>query len=80
MPLSDLNREMWLWLFNEGGYWTASDIAHRTGHDALLIFRGLGAMHRRGLLASKKEGRWKAYGVTGTCFVPKGMRIAEVQG
>lgn len=81
MPLSDENRMIWLWLLNEGGYWTAREIAQRVGMDPLVVFRRCGAMVRRSLIVSRKgEGqRYLSYGVTGTCLVPKGMTVAEAQ-
>lgn len=81
MPLSEFNRKIWLWLFNNGGYWTAEEVARRVGEDPYQVFKSLHAMARRGLVVKHKSQFHKrlSYGIDGTCFVPKGMRIAEVQ-
>lgn len=81
MPLSDFNKQVWLWLLNNGGYWTSDEIARRSGLEPERVFRSLHAMARRQLIAKNKSQFHSkiSYGVDGTCFVPKGMRMAEVQ-
>lgn len=81
MPLSEFNKHIWFWLFSEGGYWTAEEVARRIGYEPQKVFRGLQAMCRNGTVAKQRTtGTHKySYGVDGTCLVPKGMRLAEVQ-
>ncbi len=82
MNLSQFNREVWLWLLQRGGYWTAEEMARTTGHDSQQLFRALHGMSRRQLVAQVAPApgsRKKRYGVTGTCLVPLGLCVAEVQ-
>lgn len=78
----DDTRELWLWLLHRGGKWTAQEVARTHGGDSQQIFRRLHAMHRRQLVEQfppEAGSRFKRYGVTGTCLVPVGMAVAEVQ-
>lgn len=79
MNLTDFNRTIWLILLQEGGYWTSAELATRAGFNPPAVYRALHDMLRRGLIASQDQGRRKGYGVTGTCLVPLGLRVAEVQ-
>ncbi len=82
MNLNNHNRRIWLWLCVNGGKWTAREIAVRTGGDSIKIFRALHGMARRELIAKypPAEGeRYQRYAVTGTCLVPLGVCVAEVQ-
>lgn len=83
MPqIADKNRELWLWLFNDGGAWTAHDLAREFGREVDEMFRQLTGMAARKLIdrMPPTEGtRRLRYAVTGTCLVPLGMCVAEVQ-
>jgi hypothetical protein len=77
------NRELWLWLFHDGGAWTAHDLARQIGKDDIeRVFNQLSAMERRGLLVKLPPlpgCRRLRYAVTGTCLVPHGLHVGEVQ-
>ncbi len=78
----DETRELWLWLHQRGGKWTARQIAQHKGGDSQQIFRRLNAMCERQLVAKyppESGDRYLRYAVTGTCLVPVGMCVAEVQ-
>jgi hypothetical protein len=80
--LTPPKRRIWLWLCTEGGKWTARELAQRIGGDSQEIFRALHGMHVRNLVEQFEPdagGRYKRYGVTGTCLVPIGLTVAEVQ-
>jgi hypothetical protein len=82
MKLADPNRQLWLWLLQKGGAWTAHDIAQQLGLQASDVFWQLSGMARRGLLeklAPEAGSRRLRYAVTGTCQVPAGLCVAEVQ-
>lgn len=82
MNLSDANKFLWIWLLQHHGFWTCQEIAQRTGYASINIFRALHGMHCRKLVEQcepAKGERWKRYGVTGTCLVPLGLSVAEVQ-
>lgn len=81
MKTSDFTRSIWLWLLNEGGYWTANEIARRTDNTVDDVFDCLVGMARRGLIKKEKSAqhRWLVYGVDGTCLVPCGLSLGEVQ-
>jgi hypothetical protein len=75
-------RKLWLWLLHRGGTWTSQEIAVLYGGDSLEIFKLLHRMHRLELVDQfepAKNSRYKRYGVTGTCYVPKSLCVAEVQ-
>lgn len=83
--MSTLNpeaRKLWLWLLHRGGKWTSQELAKAYGGDSLELFRLLHRMHRNELVDQfppDKGQRCKRYGVTGTCYVPQRMFVAEVQ-
>jgi hypothetical protein len=82
IDLREPNRSLWLWLFNDGGAWTAHDLARQLGQEVERTFNQLSCMERRGILAKlpPSEGsRRLRYVVTGTCLVPHGLHVAEVQ-
>lgn len=75
-------RKLWLWLLHRGGTWTSQEIAKHYGGDSLKIFRLLHNLHRNELVDQfepAENSHYKRYGVTGTCYVPKRMFVAEVQ-
>jgi hypothetical protein len=79
---SDLTRAIWLWLLQNGGRWTAAEVAEALRKESMPVFDALANMSRRRLVQDYEpvEGeRRKRYGVTGTCCVPQGMCVAEVQ-
>lgn len=85
MPrIADENRDLWLWLLRDGGAWTAKDLARELGREPEDIFWRLNQMSqsRRGLVqimpANAGDRRFR-YAVTGTCRVPVGLHVAEVQ-
>lgn len=78
----DETHRLWLWLLHTGGAWTAQELARRIGGDSQQIFRRLHAMQRRRLLqqfAPAPGSRFKRYGVTGTCLIPIGLAVGQVQ-
>lgn len=83
--MSALNPEakkLWLWLMHRGGKWTAQELARVRGGNSLEIFRLLHRMHRNELIDQfpPQEGsRYKRYGVTGTCYIPQRLCVAELQ-
>lgn len=82
MTLQDPSRGLWLWLFNEGGRYTAHEIAVSQDWAVEYALERVFAMSRRGQIHKfpPAEGsRRQRYGVTGTCKVPTGMTVAEVQ-
>lgn len=83
LDLANPNRELWLWMFSDGGAWTAYDLARQLGReDITAVFDQLSGMARRGLVEKMKptpDSRRLRYAVTGTCLVPHGMHVAEVQ-
>lgn len=82
MKLSDPSRSLWLFLLHQGGQWTASEVARRNDISAAEAFQALTAMSRRNLVEKFEPAAGKfrlRYGVTGTCSVPSGFSVAEVQ-
>ena len=81
MKASQDTRTIWLFLLNVGGYWTASEVANRIGYKTEVVFNALTGMERRGLIKKHKGEKTHrlVYGVDGTCLVPCGLSVAEVQ-
>lgn len=80
MQISQVNRDVWLWLLTEGGYWRPEEVASVMKLDRAKLVDRMGKMARSRLLKVRKDGRGrKVYGVTGECMVPKSMTVAEVQ-
>lgn len=83
MKTSEFTRTIWLWLLNEGGFWTAAEIARKTEKEVDEVFNCLTAMSRSDRNLVKKQqsphSRRLVYGVDGTCLVPCGLALAEVQ-
>ena len=83
MPnLSEKNREIWEYLFHDGRELTAAEISKRLDRPTEDVFWSLNGMARRCLVMSTRRStdRRLRYSVNGTCLVPQGMRVAEVQG
>jgi hypothetical protein len=85
MPcISDDNRELWMWLLHDGRALTAAEVARELGKKPQDVFWQLNQMAqpRRGLVqivpALPGDRRFR-YAVTGTCRVPLGLHVAEVQ-
>lgn len=75
-------RSVWLWLFREGGRYTAAEIAKQFGWHVDYALACLFSMQRHNMIQKfpPAEGsRRQRYGVTGTCRVPQGLCVAEVQ-
>jgi hypothetical protein len=82
IQLQEPNRQLWLWLLYDGGEWTASDLAAHLQQDRDDTFWQLYAMAKRGLvdkLPPLEGSRANRFAVTGTCKVPYGIHVAEVQ-
>jgi hypothetical protein len=82
MKIQNANRELWLWLFREGGRYTAAEVAKQQDISTSLAIQRLFSMQRRKLIQKfppAPGSRRQRYGVTGLCEVPCGMTIAEVQ-
>jgi predicted transcriptional regulator len=83
MPkLSEPNRDLWLWLLNDGGAWTVADLAKEIERDPQRLFDQVANMAAKGIvekLPPVPGSRRLRYAVTGTCRVPLGMHVAEVQ-
>lgn len=78
----DETHRVWLFLLHRGGKWTAKEVTQRVGGDSQQIFRRLHAMHRRNLVEQfdpAPGSRFKRYGVTGTCLIPLGLAVGQVQ-
>jgi hypothetical protein len=79
---SDENKELWLWLLNDAGAWTVMDLAMHLRRDPDRLFAQLSGMVNNGHLEKfpPSEGsRRLRYGVTGTCRIPLGLHVGEVQ-
>lgn len=75
-------RDLWLWLLNDGRAWSVADLARQRNLDPERTFVQLNRMAVNGHLQRMKlakGGRYLRYAVTGTCKVPIGMSLAEVQ-
>lgn len=83
MPrMSDEAREVWLFLLNDDGAWTVADLAARLQCDPDRLFdrlSGMAAKEHLAKLPPAPGSRRLRYAVTGTCRVPQGMHVAEVQ-
>ena len=81
MTTSDFTKSIWLWLLQEGGYWTANEIAAQNKLKVDDVFEVLSRMAVRNLIKKRKSANCRrlVYGVDGTCMVPCGMAVAEVQ-
>lgn len=80
--LQEPNRKAWLWLLNEGGRHTAAEVAQSQDWHVDHAMAQLFSMHRHKLIEKfppAQGSRRQRYGVTGTCEVPCGITIAEVQ-
>lgn len=78
----DETQQLWIWLLHTGGKWTAQEVAQRCGGDGQRVFRRLHGMHRRKLVEQfpPAEGcHRKRYAVTGTCLIPLGLCVGQVQ-
>lgn len=83
MPrMSDENKQLWLWLLNDAGAWTVMDLAMRLKRDPDRTFWQLSGMvsnkHIEKLRPIQGSRRLR-YAVTGTCRIPLGLHVAEVQ-
>ena len=74
-------RDVWLWLMQSGGRYTAHEVAQHFGWDYNYAIQRLFTMHAGNLIEKfpPESGRRQRYGVTGLCNVPQGLRVAEVQ-
>lgn len=75
-------RDVWLWLMQSGGRYTAHEVAEHFGWDSDYAVERLFTMARDNLIEKfppEPGQRRKRYGVTGLCNVPQGLRVAEVQ-
>jgi hypothetical protein len=83
MPrMADENRELWLWLLADAGAWTVADLSIARGMPVERVFSQVSGMAAKGhleKLAPLSGSRRLRYAVTGTCRVPLGMHVAEVQ-
>ena len=82
MTLQEPNKELWLWMLNEGGRYTAAEVAKKQEIGVELAMQRLFSMQRRRLIDKfppAPGSRRQRYGITGMCEVPCGMTIAEVQ-
>lgn len=76
------DKDIWQFLHRDGGAWSADDLAKQHKRDRGELFGTLDRMSRRNLLeklAPVPGCRRVRFAVTGTCYVPGGVRIAEVQ-
>lgn len=82
---SDETINTWLWLKNEGGWWTVGEIAALSRGDVDAAVTRLRAMHRLGFIARRTrepgtpQNAPAQYGVLGTCRIPAGITVAEAQ-
>ena len=81
MKASEFTKEVWLYLLNDGGYLTARQLATNLKVDIDKILDALHGMERRNLVKKQQgiESRRLIYGIDGTCLVPCGLAVAEVQ-
>ena len=76
---------VWRFLRDEGGYWTAGEVARAMqpqGHQSMASGRAarwLGALARRQFVVDNPRAlRVAAYGVTPRCLVPAGESLAPL--
>lgn len=82
VKLQEANRKLWLWLMYDGGAWTNADLAAHLKRDAETLRQDLYVMAERSLIEKLPPlpgQRNLRYAVTGTCLVPYGLHLAEVQ-
>ncbi len=82
MLMQEFNKKLWMLLFNEGGKFTANELAVRLDVHVDYMMDQLNSMHRGRLIekfAPEKGSRRLRYGITGTCQAPRGMCLAELQ-
>ena len=81
MTTSDLTKSIWLWLLQEGGKWTAAGVAEALGKSVDEVFEVISRLEVRGMVKKGKaeNHRRLVYWVDGTCAIPQGMAVAEVQ-
>jgi hypothetical protein len=77
--LSILARMLWLHIRDEGGYWSAQELAEQipSGDGQALQTYGpaLGALLRRGHV--RQHHSRQAYGVTSKCVPPSGLELTS---
>ena len=71
---------IWLHLLNAGEFQQASEIHYALReHHFANFYTTLKALRDTGAVATRKvQGKWARYGVTPTCRVPQGVKVAEV--
>jgi hypothetical protein len=76
-----MNRLIWQWLFDNGGFWTKAEIAIQMGLRQKEVSDAIDKMVRGRTVAKQRTvgTHLASYGVDGTCLVPKGLRLGEVQ-
>ena len=82
MLMQQTNRNLWLMLFNEGGRYTAAELADRLSVHTDYMVEQLNSLHRARLIEKFQPEvgqRRLRYGITGSCSIPRGMTLAEVQ-
>jgi hypothetical protein len=75
-------KALWMWLKDEGGRYTAAEVAEHFEWHVDYAIACLYSMRRHKMIAvfSPLEGsRRQRYGVTGMCHVPQGLTVAEAQ-
>lgn len=80
--LHDEASAIWLWLLQHGGWWSAPELASLCGGDQALASRRLRIMEQGGMLQRRNpsgEHKRIRYGVTGTCRMPAGLTVGQVQ-
>ena len=81
MKTHEQTKAIWLWLLHEGGYWTAAEIASMMERSPADIYGCITRLETRGHIKKLKTENCKklAYGIDGTCNIPLGLCVAEVQ-
>lgn len=82
--MKGLRKRVWLLLYTEGGTWTAAEIAARLTLITRKIHSMLGEMVRDGFLVRRRietvDGDTLVkYGVAGSCNVPRGVALEEIE-
>lgn len=81
--MQEPSRDLWLWLFNEGGRYSVVEIAEKFQWSvdyATMQIYSMTKSNRVQKFKEKLNNRVRIkFGVTGLCQVPAGMTVAEVQ-
>jgi hypothetical protein len=79
----EVTRPLWLYLLEEGGRWTASELARTLSFEINQACAALSQMHTRGMVkrhVPTEYGKTMAYEVDDSCRLPDNLTLADVRG